>query len=254
MDQNFVKQGFTEVFDVIAEKELKDLSNLIYKNTKNFLIDHDDSLSIEDKINLNFKEVPDTKIWSDLMKKINCSKELIQIINSEGIKKAFQKVFKKPKVFNISTFRARIPNQKRVVYNWHQDEGTWFLSKNKNLLNKYPATLWFSINGADKKDSIQLLKFSHKEKLHNHTYINGQGYFNITKKNFINSDNIYTVDTKPSQGIIFHPLTVHRSVPNNNISLRPRYTIDIRYYDDDYKANYKVNFSFKAKRFFYNIF
>ena len=74
------------------------------------------------------------------------------------------------KVFDISTFRARLPDQKRVVYNWHQDEGTWFLSKNKKQLNKYPATLWFSINGASEKDSIQLLKFSHKQKLHNHTY------------------------------------------------------------------------------------
>ncbi len=254
MDQNFIEQGITEVFDVSVEKELTDISNLIYENTRNFLIDHDNNLSLNEKINLNFKEVPDTKMWSKLMEKINTSNELFQIINSDGVKKAFKKVFKKPKVFDISTFRARLPDQKRVVYNWHQDEGTWFLSKNKKQLNKYPATLWFSINGASEKDSIQLLKFSHKQKLHNHTYISGQGYFNIAKKNFVNSNDILTVNSKPSQGIIFHPLTVHRSVPTTDFSLRPRYTIDIRYYDEDYKEDYKVDFTFKAKRFFQKIF
>ena len=140
---------------------------------------------------------------------INNSEELKKIINSQSISNTFQVVFKNPKPFKISTFRARFPEQKRVFYNWHQDEGTWYLSKNKDVQNKLPATLWLSLNGANKDDSIQLIKFSHKKKLFNHQYVIGQGFFNIKKKNFINEQDIFTVETNPSECIIFHPLTVH---------------------------------------------
>ena len=78
------------------------------------------------------------------MKTVNSSNELKNLINSEGIKFTFKKIFKSPQAFEISTFRARFPNQERVLYSWHQDEGTWFLSKNNNHVNKYPATLWSS--------------------------------------------------------------------------------------------------------------
>lgn len=254
MDANFQDRGFTDVFDVRVDEELKNLSNLIYENTKSYLIDHDENISLKQKINLNFKEVPSSEIWSNLMKNINESNELKQIINSDGVRNAFKKVFQKPKVFSISTFRARLPDQKRVVYNWHQDEGTWFVSKNEKQINKYPATLWFSINGANEKDSIQLLKHSHKTKLHNHSYISGQGYFNITKKEIINEENISTVVTKPSQCVIFQPLTIHRSVPPTNFSLRPRYTIDIRYYDENFNIKYDVDFAFKIKKYLKKFF
>ena len=96
----------------------------------------------------------------------------------------FKFIFKMPKRFNISFFRARFPDQERAIYDWHQDEGTWFMSNDKKNLNKFTATLWFSINGANKQDSIQLLKNSHKNILYNHTFIKGQGYFSAKLKKF----------------------------------------------------------------------
>ena len=99
------------------------------------------------------------------MNEINNSKELNNVIEDDSIINSFRKIFKDPVKFAICTFRARFPNQKRAVNNWHQDEGTWFVSKNKNIQNKYSATLWFSINGTDKSDSIQLVRFSHKKKI-----------------------------------------------------------------------------------------
>lgn len=254
MDQNFLNRGFTDVFDIKIDEELTQLSKLIYTETKPFLVDHNEGISLQQKLNLNFKEIPDTDTWSKLMEKVNSSNELNTLINCNGIKNSFQKIFDNPKIFSISTFRARLPSQKRVIYNWHQDEGTWYLSKNKNQINKYPATLWFSINGASIEDSIQLISFSHKQKLHNHTLVKGQGYFNINKKILEDKNNIITISTKPSQGVIFQPLTIHRSVPPIKISLRPRYTIDIRYYDDEFKKNYKVDFAFKAKKLLKKIF
>ena len=250
MNKNFINKGFTDIIYISAEQELTKLQNLIYLNTKDLLIDHEKNISINQKLNLNFKKIPSPKNWSNLMNVINESHELKSLINSEGIKQAFKKIFVNPEPFEISTFRARIPNQKRVIYNWHQDEGTWYLSKNKNHLNKYPATLWFSINGAEKNDTIQLVEHSHQKKLYNHKFVSGQGFFNIDKKNIINEKNIYTVVTQPSEGIIFHPLTLHRSVPNDPMLLRPRYTIDIRYFDKNYKPKFEVDFKFRVKKFF----
>ena len=115
-------------------------------------------------------------------------------------------------------------------------------------MNKFPATLWFSINGATKEDSIQLVKFSHNEKLYDHKFIKEQGYFSIGKKKNINSDKIFTVETNSSECFIFHPLILHRSVPVTKISLRPRYTVDIRYFDKGFQPGFKTDFSFNIKR------
>lgn len=250
MDQNFINKGFTDVTNVSIKEELLNVQKLIYSNTKKYLVEHKENLSVEDKVNLNFKEIPSQEVWSDLMKTVNTSNELKNLINSEGIKFTFKKIFKSPQPFEISTFRARFPNQERVLYSWHQDEGTWFLSKNNNHVNKYPATLWLSINGATKEDSIQLVKFSHNEKLYEHKFIKGQGFFSFGKKRNINSDRIVTIETKPSECVIFHPLTIHRSVPITKISLRPRYSIDVRFFDKEFQPKFKTDFIFKIKRFF----
>ena len=74
--------------------------------------------------------------------------------------------------FEICTFRARIPNQSRVIYNWHQDEGTWFLSKNKNLQNKFFFNIKiFNLNKAYKnyvKNKNAIILVTHPE---NKTYL-----------------------------------------------------------------------------------
>ena len=176
MNQSFISKGFSEIFKVNFKNELIDLQNLIYNLTKEYIEDHDPADSIEKKLNLNFKETPSTELWSEIMQKVNDSQELPNLIKSDSIKTAFKKIFRSPEPFDISAFRARFPSQKRVLYNWHQDEGTWFLSKNKKHIKKYPATLWLSINGATEKDSIQLVENSHSTKLYDHSYVNGQGF------------------------------------------------------------------------------
>ena len=72
----------------------------------------------------------------------------------------------------------------------------------------------------------------------------------IMKSRNINSDEIITIETKPSECVIFHPLTIHRSVPVKKISLRPRYTIDIRFFDKEFQPKFKTDFSFRIKKFF----
>ena len=75
MDQNFISRGFTEVVNVSISKELGNIQKLIYSNTKKYLVKHEDSLSLEEKVNLNFAEIPSQKAWSELMKTINLGGE-----------------------------------------------------------------------------------------------------------------------------------------------------------------------------------
>ena len=248
MIRDYKLNGFTAPILVPLTDELDAVRRLIYQLTKDKLENHSDDLSLEDKLNINFRSIPSESFWSKLMNTVNKSNELKTLINCEKIKNTFKKIFKYPEIFSVSTFRARLPSQKRVVYDWHQDEGTWYLSKNKEKLNKFPATLWFSINGAKKNDSIQLIRGSNLKKLYNHDYINGQGFFKVKTK--IDEKKIYTVEALPSQGVIFNSLIIHRSVPSNFINMRPRYSIDIRYYDKTKNQKIKTDFLFRLKKVF----
>ncbi len=245
------KFGFTEIINVnFKNNELISLQNIIYNKTKHLIIEHNNELALIKKIQLPFKNIPTKNDWSLIMNSINESIELKNLINSDEVKDYFKAIFDNPKIYKICTFRARFPDQKRVVYNWHQDEGTWYLSKNKELLNKFTATMWFSINGSNFNNSIQLIKYSHKSKLLNHSYVEGQGYFNASiDSKSIDEKNIHVIETKPSQAIIFHPLTLHRSAPSEKYdSKKPRYSIDIRYYDDAKKLSYSTDIVFKMKK------
>ncbi len=249
MKKDFYNNGFTDIFKLNLGNTLINLQNKIYNCTKELIVEHNPDIGLDQKIKLPFKRIPDGIKWSEIMNKINDSHELKNLINSKEIIEKFKSIFKKPKKFNICFFRARFPGQKRAIYNWHQDEGTWYMSNDEKNLNKYTATLWFSINGADKYDSIQLIENSHKNILYDHVYNKGQGYFSAKLKKFkFDRDLIYTVETRPSEAIIFHPLTLHRSVPCVRKEFRPRYSIDMRYYDENKKLSYKTNFLFKLKK------
>ena len=78
-----MRRGFTDIFKVSIDEELCNLQKLIYLNTKNYLVKHKDSLTLEEKVNLNFKEIPSEKEWSYLMETVNNSDELKNLINSE---------------------------------------------------------------------------------------------------------------------------------------------------------------------------
>ena len=83
----------------------------------------------------------------------------------------------------------------------------------------------------------------------------GQGFFSARiKKNTIKENDIFTVETAPSEGLIFHPLALHRSVPFQASNLRPRYSIDVRNYDEDLKTEFNESYLFKLKRFYNRIF
>lgn len=252
--KKFFDEGYIDVFKIDTGQYLIDLQQKIYSLTKDLLIDHNSNLSLNEKLLIPFKEIPQKNFWSFFMNEMNNSKELNDLIDSKPIHSVFKQIFEVPSRFEICTFRARLPNQKRVIYDWHQDEGTWYLSK-KKMNNKLSATLWFSINGSNFDNSIEILKKSHKKnKLLNHRYIEGQGYFSADTKKIINENDIYNVKTQPSEAVMFHPLTLHRSVSEGKIvNMRPRYSIDIRFFEKSGSLKYKTSMFFKIKKFIKNL-
>ena len=251
VSQNYFNEGFSDVFLINIKDKLDQLQKVIYELTKEYLVDHDNTIEISERLNLAFKKIPDDKLWSNIMNQVNQSKELNNLINDKEIIKAFKSIFKEPKRFPISFFRARFPGQRRAVYDWHQDEGTWYLSNDNNITKKYPTTLWFSVNGSNQNNSMQLIEKSHNSKLYEHNNVEGQGYFKaIFDHTKIQDSSIRTIITKPSEGFLFHPLTLHRSVPPISNDLKPRYSVDIRYYDSAVKTKIKVASKFKIKKIF----
>ena len=251
VSQNYFNEGFSDVFLINIKDKLDQLQKVIYELTKEYLVDHDNTIEIVERLNLSFKTIPDDKLWSKIMNQVNQSKELNNLITDKEIIKAFKSISKEPKRFPISFFRARFPGQRRVVYDWHQDEGTWYLSNDNNITKKYPTTLWFSVNGSNQNNSMQLIEKSHNSKLYEHNYVEGQGYFKaIFDHTKIQDSSIRTIITKPSEGFLFHPLTLHRSVPPISNDLKPRYSVDIRYYDSAVKTKIKVASKFKIKKIF----
>ena len=249
MDHNFLERGYTEIFKINFANELKNIQELIYSLTKELLVDHDNNLNIEQKLRINFKEIPSENFWKNFMAKINISDEIKKLIHSQTTREAFKIIYKNPQPFVVSIFRARFPGQEKALYGWHQDEGTWYLSKNIDAHNKFPATLWLSINGADANQSLELIKYSHKKKLFNHKFSNEQRFYVLkTKKKFLNIKDIFNVETKASECFIFHPLVIHRSVISDKLNMRPRYSIDIRYFDKEFKPKFSIEYPFKIKK------
>jgi hypothetical protein len=232
----------------VPGSDLEALQAVIYDVTASHLAPHDKSLPVSLKIQVPFVGPAPAELFSKLMRTVNESPELDKIIKHPGVTGAFAKVFgEEPIEFPISRFRAQFPANTRSVYNWHQDEGTWYAVPVKTLAHLMPATLWLSLNGADSSNSIEIISGSHRLPLQNHFFTEGQGYFTAIPPKETSSMPRLVVKAEPGDGICFHPLTFHRSIEIS--SLRPRYSIDVRYYSPEgAKESYKVSWKFLAKR------
>ena len=84
--------GFLREFKIELGSILLDLQKKIYSLTKNRIVDHNNSLSIEKKLILPFKKIPEKEFWSFLMNEINNSNELKNLISSKEIIHVFKKI------------------------------------------------------------------------------------------------------------------------------------------------------------------
>jgi hypothetical protein len=250
---SFTDLGFTEVFDTRLNNsgKLDKIKLHIYNLTKNYLIDHDLNIDLDSKLKIPFKEEVDENFLNSFLRSINNDNELQKIIESEEVVDKFKLIFHKPIKYKISVFRALLPLKVPKLYPWHQDEGTWYLFKDKYFKNKLMGIMWLSINGSNILNSIELLQKSHNPpKLLRHNFQKGLGYFNAKIKDSLDLASVRQIKTNPGEALIFHNLTLHRtSNKMNDKKMIPRYSIDIRYYEEDKILNYDVDFFFKIEGF-----
>ena len=236
----FYHRGFTNIFKVLNRNysALKNIKEMIYDYTKNDLTQHSSDLSLDEKLRVKFKKNVSIDYIKNLRRIIDRSKEFQKIVNNKNIKRIFKSIFHKPVLHPINQFRIILPTKNNIKYPYHQDEGTWLNFKNRIFQNKLVGTLWFSINGATKFNSIELIK---KRNLLCHKFIKNKGFFNaVLNKNNIKKEESFIVEAEPNYGLIFHNLTPHRTIlDKKRNNFLPRYSFDIRYYDKEVFLNHK---------------
>jgi hypothetical protein len=249
----FYEQGFTNTFKVFKEPSvLNKIKQMIYDYTKNDLENHDVNLDLDKKLTLKFKKQVSQDYATGLRRFITNSDEYNNIINHLDVKEKFKLIFKEPILYKINGFRWLLPTEENISLPFHQDECTWYLFKDNYYQNKLIGTMWLSINGSNKLNSIELIKKNQIKdlKLFDHKFIKNTGYFGgSVKKNILKNNQNHSIETAPGEAIIFHNLTFHRTINDKNRDkMIPRYSIDLRYYDKNEFLNYSVDYIFKLKK------
>jgi len=241
----YEEEGFVVLRGLDVAAELTGVQQLIYDITAPLIEPHDPSLPLADRLRLPFAQVPTDAEWSHLMRTVNESAAFKQLVDAPGVRRAFAEVIGgEPRRFPICVFRAQVPKQRRAVYRWHQDEGTWYAVPVASLAYKMPGTLWLSINGADTTNSIELIPRSHRCGLRLHRMVEGQGHFDADPPADLPAPVV--MQTKPGDGVLFHALTFHRSVVSGGLA--PRYSADLRYYDPAVRTEYDVDPVLRGQR------
>jgi len=182
------------------------------------------------------------------MNTVNDSKVLQNLVNASAIVAGFGSILEaEPVKFPISFFRAQFPWMDRSIYTWHQDMGTWYGSKVSWLARFRPVTLWFSLNGANASNSLDIAIKSDNDQLHAHSHVSDQGAFKAMldfepEEKF----EIFIPECDEDEGVFFSDLCLHRS--RRGAGMKPRYSVDIRYFDPGIQSCPKVPFSFRLKR------
>ena len=55
VSQNYFNEGFSDVFLINIKDKLDQLQKVIYELTKEYLVDHDNTIEILERLNLSFK-------------------------------------------------------------------------------------------------------------------------------------------------------------------------------------------------------
>lgn len=236
--RHYEEEGYVVLRDIGVAAELEPLQQLIYDITAPLIEPHDTALPLAVRLRLPFARIPSDAEWSHLMRTVNESNEFKNVVDAEGVRSTFASMLGvEPRRFPICVFRAQVPKQRRAVYRWHQDEGTWYAVPVATLAYKMPGTLWLSINGADTTNSIELIPRSHRCGLRLHRMVEGQGLFDADPPADLPEP--VAMSTNPGDAVLFSALTFHRSIVAG--SLAPRYSADLRYYDPTTRGEYQVD-------------
>ena len=128
-------------------------------------------------------------------------------------------------VFNA---RPKLPGQQLTVVPWHQDSGYFGKVSEESLI----PTAWIPLVPVDETNGcLQVVAGSHKLGVVNHHTEEREGKFLEVLDELVDDDRIVTCPMEMGDALVFHNLTLHRSLPHTTSQII-RWAIDIRYLRD----------------------
>jgi len=131
-------------------------------------------------------------------------------------------------VFNA---RPKLPGQQLTVVPWHQDSGYFGAVSENSLI----PTVWIPLVPVDASNGcLQLVAGSHRLGVVAHHTEDREGRFLEVMAGLVETSRIVTCPMALGDALLFHNLTLHRSLPHTTSEVI-RWAIDIRYLrDGDY--------------------
>ncbi|MCY4567094.1 MAG: phytanoyl-CoA dioxygenase family protein, partial [Candidatus Poribacteria bacterium] len=128
-------------------------------------------------------------------------------------------------VFNA---RPKLPGQQLTVVPWHQDSGYFGTVSETSLI----PTAWIPLVPVDESNGcLQVVAGSHRLGVVNHHTEEREGKFLEVMDALIENSRVVTCPMELGDALVFHNLTLHRSLPHTTSEI-VRWAIDIRYLRD----------------------
>ena len=128
-------------------------------------------------------------------------------------------------VFNA---RPKLPGQQLTVVPWHQDSGYFGTVSETSLI----PTAWIPLVPVDETNGcLQVVAGSHRLGVVDHRTEEREGKFLEVMDELIEDSRIVTCPMEVGDALVFHNLTLHRSLPHTTSEI-VRWAIDIRYLRD----------------------
>ena len=128
-------------------------------------------------------------------------------------------------VFNA---RPKLPGQQLTVVPWHQDSGYFGTVSEDSLI----PTAWIPLVPVDETNGcLQVVAGSHRSGVIDHRTEEREGRFLEVLDELVDDSCIFTCPMEVGDALVFHNLTLHRSLPHTTSEI-VRWAIDIRYLRD----------------------
>ena len=128
-------------------------------------------------------------------------------------------------VFNA---RPKLPGQQLTVVPWHQDSGYFGTVSEDSLI----PTAWIPLVPVDETNGcLQVVAGSHRLGVIDHRTEEREGRFLEVLDELVDDSCIFTCPMEVGDALVFHNLTLHRSLPHTTSEI-VRWAIDIRYLRD----------------------
>lgn len=247
MNTELIENGYRVVGAINAPDEIQALQEEIYGRIQTYLTPHDETLPLVERLSLPFDKPISISEWGKFSKAVENSDAMRALSTAPAVYDVFREIFHgPPQLHPICRFRARIPGLNATEYGWHQDHGIIYTHKHPTISDRLASALWISLNGAEKGTGIQLIPGSHHGRLRRHKFKKGQGAFGGVFDSELEQQPPFEFEAPVGHGILFHPLIIHRTSPGT--IQKPRFSVDIRYFDPEGDDRINVEFRFRVER------